>query len=120
MYQFEFEINELPKTINEIGRKHRWVKSRHRDEWKSMVWAATAGHLPPQPLLKARITFTRCSWRQPDYDNMVSAFKDVLDALKKRIIIDDNNKVIPDHPTYKWEKAKRGEGKIKVQIEEIE
>ena len=76
--------------------------------------------LPPEPLAKATIHFTRYSsyTRGCDQDNLAASFKYVLDGLKQsRVIVDDNrNHVIP---TYDIGPAARNEGFIRIKIEEI-
>lgn len=84
-----------------------------------IVHVAFLGRIPDQPLEKAKLTLTRHSSRQPDFDGMVHSFKRIIDALVKcGILIDDNPDVIGS-PTYKWAKAARGDGHIQVEVESV-
>lgn len=115
-YEIEFEIAGLPKTINQIGRHHWTAKAKEAKKWKNAVIMATLGKRPTEPLIKARCTFTRCSSFCPDSDGLVSSFKHVCDGLiEAGVIVGDTFKVI-GMPEFKWEKAPREYGKIKVKV----
>ena len=119
MYKFEFTLQGLPPTTNSMGRKHWAVKARVAREWKAAVYMRIGNNRPKKPLLKARVTITRHSTRECDFDNLVSASKHLLDGLKYAgIILDDKVSVI-GQPIYLWEKAKRGQGKVTIKVEEI-
>lgn len=118
-YELELEIPELPKTINQLLYTHWAVKNSHAKTWKTLILYATVGKRPLEPLTKARLTLTRCSAKEPDFDGLVSSFKHVVDALIfSKIIIDDSTKHV-GIPTYVWEKAKPKEGKIRIKVEEL-
>lgn len=74
---------------------------------------------PKEPLKKAKVTLSRFSTREPDFDGLVCSFKPILDGLtNSKIIIDDKMSVI-GQPTYKWEKIGKGKGKIHILVEEL-
>lgn len=74
---------------------------------------------PPKPLEKIACTFTRISTREPDDDNNRASFKPIRDALKEcGIVVDDSPRHMPD-PQYKWEPGNRGQGHVRVTVEEI-
>lgn len=114
----EFEIKGLPKTTNFGGRAHWAVKIKEANHWKKLVWLSVCSQKPKEPLNKAKLTLTRCSSSEPDFDGLVSSFKHVLDGLKEsKIIIDDKPSVIGS-PTYLWMKVSPKAGRIKVKVEE--
>lgn len=116
-YIFEFEIPGLPKTTNSGGRDHWKAKAREAKKWKSMV--AIVVSKPPSPLTKARLTLTRCSSGECDFDGLVSSFKHVIDGLVDAgVIVNDKFSAI-GQPTYQMEKASPGKGKIKVKVEQL-
>lgn len=119
-YRLEFEIEGLPKTINEIGRKHWAIKAREARFWKTNISIITSGKRPKNCIRKAKLELTRYSTRSPDADGLVSSFKHVIDGLVESQIICDDSYSIIGMPEYKWEKAPKDKGKIKVIIEEIE
>jgi Holliday junction resolvase RusA-like endonuclease len=116
-YQFEFSIPELPPTINVIGRSHWAVKAKNARKWKDSVAHAVRHHRPREPLQRAHLTLIRYSSVRPDFDNLCSSWKNVIDSLiESEIIINDNHATI-GQPDYLWEFAPRGQGKITVRIE---
>lgn len=116
-YLLRFTLEGLPKTTNAGGRAHWAVKVREANTWKRAVFFVTAGKLPDAPLEKAKITLTRFSSSEPDFDGLVSSFKHVMDGLVEAgIIINDKPSVI-GQPIYRWEKAPKKMGRIQVDVE---
>jgi hypothetical protein len=94
-----FEIHGLPKMANG-GHGHWRADYAHKQMWRKMA------------------TFTRCSSSEPDDDGLVHGFKATRDALKHfGVIVDDRPSCLKSE--YKWERAKRGAGKIKVSVEQL-
>jgi len=125
MQKFSFEIQGLPSTTNSSGRKHWAVKVKEVRLWHAKVMMELAKlrvgvYGDFQPLHKAKITFTRFSARECDFDGLVSSFKSVSDALVKGGVIVDDRPSVVGYPTYRWEYASRNEGKIKVEVEKVE
>ncbi len=120
LYSFEFEINELPKPINRQQGMHWRQKSQYVKVWHNMVGAKIAGHKPSIPLMKARLTLTRMSSVEPDFDGLVSSFKPVIDGLIVCGVIVNDKMTNIGQPRYSWVKARPGKGGIKVRIEEVE
>jgi len=113
----EFEIKSLPPTINEIGRKHWAVKSNIAKRWIALVWHCCVLHKVAElDLLMARLELTRHSSRECDFDNLASSFKHVIDGLVRARVIRDDKPSIIGSPVFKWEKAKKGQGKITVKV----
>ncbi len=118
-YHISFELKGLPKTVNQLGRKHWAIKVKHNNEWHLQILAELMKQgLPPHPITKAFVTLTRFSAVEPDYDNLVNSFKCILDSLiKASVLADDSSRVI-GHPIYMWEKCPHREGKIRVEVQE--
>lgn len=119
----EFEIQGLPKMTNGL-RKHWRVIHRERKLWKGLVADAAlnakdCAARTSWPLSKAKVTITRFSATQPDYDGLVSAGKAILDGLvEAQVLIGDSPSVI-GYPTYHWQHAPRLKGKISIRVEAI-
>ena len=119
-YRLEFEIEDLPKTYNELGRKHWIVKLKESRKWINLVRIAVGNRYPKEPLRKASLVLIRCSTRTPDPDGLVSSFKSTIDGLRlSGVLFNDSFEEI-GMPEYKWEKAPKGKGKIKVVVTSIE
>ena len=119
-YILDLTIEGLPATYNATAMKSHWFKIRNKNLWKDLISHHVRGLEPKQgPLAKARCSLTRCSSKAPDYDGLVQSFKPVLDGLvQSGILIDDAMSVI-GKPEYQWEPAKRGQGSIKISVEEL-
>jgi hypothetical protein len=118
-YKLELTIPQLPPLQAANGRKHWRVRWREEQTWKQRVqWAALARGTPEEPVRRARIVCTRLSTQQPDGDNLATSFKPCLDGLKGLVIVDDS----PEHVTvsYGWERAKRGQGGVRIVVEAME
>jgi hypothetical protein len=119
-YELEFEINDLPKTINSIGRMHWSVKAKEAKKWNILVATKILSKGSVQQLSKAKISLFRYSSHCPDADGLVSSFKHVIDGIVRSGLLPDDSYRTIGMPCYRWIKAKRKEGKIKVKIESIE
>ncbi len=118
-YKLSIEILGLPKTVNQLGRSHWAVKIKHNKQWEALIYAAVHSEgqgLPYMPLKKAMVILTRISAKEPDFDNLVNSFKCCLDSLIKRGVLENDNSKVIGHPTYVWEKCKKGEGKIRIEV----
>ncbi len=111
------EIPDTPKMPNELLRKHWSIITHEKNKWHRLVNLFLRHNKPPKPASMARITLTRYSTKEPDFDGLVGSFKYVIDALVKcGVIIDDKYSVIGES-TYKWNKCKQKEQRIEVRIE---
>lgn len=117
----EFEILGLPKILAN-ARMHWSVKAKENEKWKRLVCKAVLNEQERaarqfKKLTRAKVTITRFSSTEPDFDNLVSAGKSLLDGLKEAgVILDDKVSVI-GQPVFLWEKCKPKEGKIKIKVE---
>jgi hypothetical protein len=113
-----FEIPVLPKTPNSIGKASIWASHAERHKWRKIILGEFYEVGPKVPYKKSILTIIRCSSHEPDVDNLYSSNKFVIDGLKYAgFIIDDKPSNIL--LICKWEKAKRGEGKIIITLESI-
>lgn len=71
------------------------------------------------PLAKAKLTLTRHSSTEPDYDGLVSSFKPCIDALIMANVIENDRMSNVGKPTYLWELAPRNKGHITIKVESI-
>lgn len=118
-YSLEFTLKGLPPMSNQHLRMHWRTSHRATKDWKRKVNLAVCAQLPPEPLIKARLTLTRHSTKEPDWDGLTSGFKSVVDGLvEAKVLIDDKPSVI-GQPKCLWEKAKRGESRITVKVEAV-
>ncbi len=118
MYTLEFELKGLPRPTNQL-MVHWRVKHSHAKEWKlKVIHHVVLNKLAPsEPLTKAKLTLTRYSATEPDFDGLVSSFKHVQDGLIRAGVIADDKQSVIGQPTYLWEYVKRNAGKIKIKVE---
>ncbi len=116
-YSIQFTLDGLPKTTNSGGRAHWSVKASEAKLWRRRVVAEALDLRPPSPLHKAKLTLTRYSSAEPDFDGLVSSFKHVVDGLIDAGIIESDKPSVIGQPNYKWEKVKPRMGKISVTVE---
>ena len=113
----EFNIYALPQTINAIGRKHWGLKVKEAKRWKRLVGEQCIfKNIHGLGLKTARLELTRRSSKEPDFDNLASSFKHVIDALVESYVIVDDKPSVISSPVFIWEKAKMKEGSITVRI----
>lgn len=117
----EMEIAGFPKTINAMGRKHWALKAKEATRWKNLVHDMCVFHrIAGLNLKKAKLTLTRFSSRECDFDGTVSSFKHVIDGLVQAKVVENDKTSNIGQPTYLWEAAKPGKGKIRIKIETVD
>lgn len=114
--QIRAEINSLPPLPNH--KKHWRRISSDRKKWRRWSFFATVGQKPPSPFLKARLTLTRHSSSEPDYDGLVASFKSIIDGLVDAGILANDKMSNIGIPTYRWMYAPPKLGKISIVVEE--
>jgi hypothetical protein len=119
-YELEFEINDLPKTINAIGRAHWAIKAKEAKKWINLVAAQILSKGIGKQLPGAKITLTRYSSRCPDSDGLVSSFKHVIDGIVRAGLLPDDSYRTIGMPCYRWIKEEKKKGKIVVRIESVD
>lgn len=119
MYELSFEIQGLPKTPNQLLRKHWSVVSKNANQWKRLVGLSTRGKTPRAPLPLAQLTLIRFGTRLMDYDGLVTSFKPVVDGLIESQVIEDDSW----NHVGRWDvsqfKVSKGEEKIVVKVKEV-
>jgi Holliday junction resolvase RusA-like endonuclease len=118
-YTLEFSLAGLPKMNTGFSRGNRFAQSRETTKWKSKVHLACIGQLPPEPLERARLTLTRLSSVEPDYDNLVISFKPIVDGLVKAGVLANDRSSNVGRPEYLWVKVGPRDGRITVRVEGI-
>ena len=120
-YRLEFTLDGLPATTNSGNRAHWAIKVREANYWKCMVryQVLMLKKRPARPLKKAKLTLTRCSAVQPDFDGLVSSFKHPIDGLKAAGVIVDDKMSCIGQPNYQWEKAPPKKGFIRILVESV-
>jgi Holliday junction resolvase RusA-like endonuclease len=113
----DLEVKGLPPMAN--GSHGSWqVKNALRKYWKTQVGLMLLGKTPKVPHKKVKVVFTRYSSVEPDYDGLVHGFKPVRDALVQYGVVEDD-KSSNMQAEYKWIRAGRRDGKIRVEITPI-
>jgi Holliday junction resolvase RusA-like endonuclease len=118
-YRKEITIFILPPTPN--ARYSCWQKRAEKvQEIRDLAQkSAMVYGRPKYPLKKCRVTCTRFSSVEPDFDNLAGSFKPILDGFKiAGIFIDDKSSVITER-AYLWEKTPARQGRVTVLIEEL-
>lgn len=118
----ELVIPGLPpmNTAGSHGGSH-WSRTTVKRKWESLVCAAVLealGRWPAKSLDRARVTITRCSTREPDFDNLTQGGKFILDGLVKAGVITDDSPAVIGRPEYLWQKSPRGMGSVRITVEE--
>lgn len=118
-YSLYLRIDGLPKTPNQLLRRHWAIISKERVHWHNAVAAAVRSARPKRPLTKAKLRFVRNSSREPDFDARVGSTKFLCDALIAcGIIVDDKFSVIGS-PEFEWAKCKPKMGFVEIFVEEV-
>lgn len=115
-YSLEFKIEGLPRTAN--GSHGHWrSKAAETKRWKQATFASAWPSRPTTPLEQAKLTLTRHSSSQPDYDGLVHSFKAIIDGLRQAKVLADDKIMNIGRPEYLWVKCapKLGHVTIKVQ-----
>lgn len=124
-FSLSFEIPGLPFLPNRATKNCWQEHNRLAKLWKKKTTDAILENLKVSqlaltPLTKAKLTMTRCSSFEPDYDGLVISFKHVLDALvMNKIIVNDKPSII-GAPVYTWEVAPPTRGKVRVLVESVD
>lgn len=118
--KLELTIPGLP-SCNSAAAPGWRARHAERQLWKSKVMGAVLMDLGrrPKPMAKAHVTLTRCSTTEPDADNLAGSFKFVLDGLVLACVIEDDSPQCIVKFESRWEKAKRGEGRVRIVVESV-
>lgn len=80
---------------------------------------ALRGRIPETPLKRAKLTLTRHSCREPDFDGLVSSFKACIDALVETNVLENDKPSNIGGSVYLWVKGPQKFGFVTIKIEEI-
>lgn len=120
MYELEIEIKGLPKLINQLAWEHWTKKKKHNDLWKKNVALAVGLNKPEKPLEKAKLTLTRYSSREPDFDGLVSSWKSLIDSLVICGVLKDDTQKVIGQSEFLWEKTSPKNGRVRIKIMEVD
>jgi len=113
----EFEIQGLPSLVNKAKNYHWRRRNREAQLWKRLVMEQCIYRNIHQKRFPAvYLELTRCSPVQPDFDNLCTGFKHVIDGFKACGVIEDDS---PKYVTlaFFWEKAtKLCDRRIKIRL----
>jgi Holliday junction resolvase RusA-like endonuclease len=120
-YRLELSLAKLP-DLQAAGQvpKHWAVRNREKVWWRNQIawWVVSKGK-PEKPLQRASVTLTRCSTQEPDTGNLAASFKAIEDALVHAGVLEDDCPRVC-RPVYAWERAKRGQGGVRIVVESTE
>ena len=117
-YVLEIKLKSLPRMTNSLASASWRTRFGHSKIWKRKVWAATWHLRPPTPLQKAKLTLTRHSSREPDFDGLVSSFKHIIDGLIEAGVLANDKSENIGKPTYNWVKTGPSHGCITIKVED--
>ena len=126
-YELAFPV-ETPSN-NVIKGMHFHAYRTLRKQWSLMVMSALKGRRPSEALERSFLVIERECAGSLDWDNAYGGLKPLLDCLvlpSERnpdgigLIADDSPKHMPLPPYVGQTKAKRGQGKTRVFIYELE
>jgi hypothetical protein len=118
-YVLDVLVSGLPVTINSSGRQHWAIQARNVRDQKEKVRASIGRFLPRVPLKKAKLTLWRLSASPIDPDNLANSFKSTVDSLVECGVLEDDKMNNIGMPDYRWEKAERQKGYIRIRVEEV-
>lgn len=126
---YVLELEGASPSNNEIKGMHFHVYRKTRQLWQKKVQEALSRCEALPPIDNAYLVIERyCSGSGLDWDNAYGGLKPILDCLVSAsnknpdglgIIVDDNPKNMPYPPYIIQKSAKRGEGKLVVNIYRI-
>ena len=120
MYRLTFELDGLPPLLSQQRAMHWRRVKRISDQWRQMVGFKLAGKMPTLPLERASVRYTRYSAAEPDWDNLAASWKPIQDTLVKSGLLKDDNPRVIINVESNWEKIAPREGKIRVEVTELE
>lgn len=107
----------LPPLPN--AKKHWRKVSSDRKKWRTWSALTFCDKRPPAPLQRAKLTLTRHSSSEPDYDGLVASFKSVVDGLVDAKVLVNDKPANIGIPEYRWMYERAKLGRITIAIEEV-
>lgn len=120
-YLLDVTIPKLPDLQVAAAKGHWRTRYAQKKAWHKLVsdMVLADHYVPDEPLSKAELECIRYSTREPDRDNLASSFKAIIDALVNLEILEDDRPSVVGSPTFRWERAKRGEGRVRVIVRAV-
>lgn len=104
---------------NGLRGRHWFAAKREADKWKDAVVSRAGPHKPEKPLVRYRLSITRRSSVEPDFDGVVRSAKHLVDGLKEAGIILDDKISNTGQWIVDWEKVAPKKGSMKIVVEEV-
>lgn len=119
-YRLEFVVHELPRIPNNGSHGSYWQVVQEKRKWEKLIVFQIGLNRPPSPLALSKLTLTRFSSVEPDYDNLTASFKKIVDILRDQKIIanDKMGNFVGGKPNYLFQKTAPKNGHIRVLLEE--
>jgi len=89
------------------ARMHWRVKHTSVTLWADFVIHSLANIPFDWQIIKPRLTLTLHGINEPDFDNLVSRWKPILDGLVRAKIIEDDRISVIGSPTFHWKKVNK-------------
>ena len=118
-YTLEFSIDQLT-PLNSADNTHWRKRNKTKKQFEILVWQQILNRRPVLPLRFARVQIVRHSTNEPDYDNLVSSAKFLLDALVNNGVIRDDKPGVIGRPECHWQKAAPKKGKMTIRVVELQ
>jgi hypothetical protein len=120
-YKLELDLSRLPPLQSAGTTGGHWATRVREKKWwtHQIAWHVKVDGAPETPLMRARVTFTRCSPTEPDADNLYASVKYPLDALVSAKVLASDKPSNVDL-VCRWEYAKRGQGGLRIKVEEMQ
>lgn len=120
MYKVLIQTENLPKSTNIKLRSHYFRNHAETKMWQLLISSLIRGQLPKKPLLKAKITVVRHSYRFLDFDGLVGSMKPVVDALVyNNVISDDSWNVLGAWEVHQKFRAKKDGPLLEILVREM-
>jgi hypothetical protein len=127
--RYELALDVETPSNNVIKGMHFHAYRKLRQQWQLMVLAGLKGRKPLQPIQQAFLVVERECAGSLDWDNAYGGLKPLLDCLVVAsarnpdglgLIADDSPKHMPIPPFVRQKLGKRGQGKTRVLVYELE
>lgn len=119
-YVAQVNIPIVGMSMNQLYRKHFSILTKEKKKWNFAIHDAFREIKPASPLTYAKITITRHSAGNMDFDNLVSTGKQLIDALKENRIIKDDSQEVIGRPRYVQVKSKMKNQYTTIMVQEID
>jgi hypothetical protein len=112
------DIPGLPKLANRQMRGTWKMRLGETRKWKAAVKQEAYLRWKGEPAPKVRLTLTRYSSVEPDFDGLVSSFKACIDGLVEAGVMAGDKRANVE-AKYEWDKAAPGKGYVRIVIDEV-